>query len=133
MADTPQKSNDPAELLTGLMNDPKVMEKLSGIMADIQTVKAPTDGEASAESSLSDVLANPELMAKLPEVISVLRPMVSGTSPSNGPRDSQKNAADRRLALLYALKPYLSDRRCEAIDYIARMSKMGDMMKNLKW
>ena len=47
-------------------------------------------------------------------------------------KDGEPKANNKRLALLYALKPYLSPRRCEAIDYFARMSKMGDIIKNIK-
>ena len=38
----------------------------------------------------------------------------------------------RRNALLCALKPYLSAERGEAIDYLLRIARIGDVIANLK-
>ncbi len=129
------KTDGLSDILSGVMSNPELMEKISGIMGNISSKEdgAPTETKPPV-SGISDVLANPDLMSKLPEIISVLRPMLSEGTTQSPPKKSDKdNAAGRRLALLFALKPYLSPRRCEAIDYIARMSKMGDLMKNIKF
>ncbi len=42
------------------------------------------------------------------------------------------DACARREALLLALKPYLSKSRCDAIDYLLRLWRVGDAIKALK-
>ena len=37
-----------------------------------------------------------------------------------------------REALLLALKPYLSPARCEAVDYLIRLGRIGDTLRALK-
>lgn len=88
--------------------------------AEATTVPFP----ASSSDALSTALSNPELLAKLPEVVAALS-SVSGTGTS------KKGPSDKRTALLLALRPYLSPSRCEAIDYITRIGKLGDLIKNL--
>ncbi len=102
------------------------------LMEQIADIVGSSAAKPSEANGISDVLSNPDLMAKLPEVMAALRPMLSGGDSHPAKQDGKGEAAGRRLALLYALKPYLSPRRCEAIDYFARMSKMGDLMKNIK-
>lgn len=127
------KAEGLADILASITGNPELMKKISGIVGGAPSDATKEKEEAKAAAGIGDVLANPELMAKLPEVIAVLRPMMSeGDSKSQPKKDGQVDATSRRMALLYALKPYLSPRRCEAIDYIARMSKMGDLMKNIK-
>ena len=135
--DNLQNTDGLAELLASITSNKELMETISGIVGSaVSQEKAPSAEAATSDSptaGIGDVLSNPDLMAKLPEVIAVLRPMLSeggGKSPSK--KDTKADAAGRRIALLCALKPYLSPRRCEAIDYIARISKMGDLIKNIK-
>lgn len=117
-------------------------------------------GERGAGSMSGDplagigaVLQDPQMMAKLPEVMAMLRPMMGqltgGASPDHAATATDVPAAakpteerslshhsggsgcrERRVALLCALRPYLSPRRQEAIDYILRMDKMGKLFRN---
>ena len=41
-------------------------------------------------------------------------------------------ASKRRECLLLALKPYLSEGRCEAIDYLIRIGRIGDAIRALQ-
>ena len=122
--DTP--SSDPIpEMLGSILSNKELMDKISAIVG---TPVADTNN--NAPSSPASILSDPDVMAKLPEVISVLRPMMNGTQKEEKKEHARAN--DRRTALLCALKPYLSPKRCEAIDYITKISKLGDVMKNLK-
>lgn len=108
------------------------------------------------------VLSDPQMMAKLPDMIEMLRPLMGGGAGGGNPLgevlsavakpqekeregephgaaaspvsvqhgDRKKGCHDRRIALLCALRPYLSPRRQEAIDYILRMDKMGKLFRN---
>jgi hypothetical protein len=119
-------------------------------------------GGAGASGGLGDglnaVLRDPEAMAKLPAMIEMLRPMMSGGggAPSEAgeggesapvslsprvdapprkeappPKAGEKRGGchERRIALLCALRPYLNPRRQEAIDYILRMDRMGKLFR----
>ena len=92
------------------------------------------------------VLRDPQMMARLPDMIEMLRPLMGGRAGNHdAPEKAEKPAQeavtaavagkgqggchDRRVALLRALRPYMSDRRREAIDYILRMDQMGKMFR----
>lgn len=102
-----------------------------------QSPPNPADG-------LGAVLSNPELMAKLPQVMAMLRPMMEQTTAGSPPAAAesaasalptsgsvQKKPTDNRSALLLALKPFLSEDRRNAVDAMLRLSALGDVLRNL--
>lgn len=127
--------------------------------------KSDAGGGISADA-IGAVLNDPQMMAKLPEVMAMLKPMMAGMSggtavsgaSSSGSKEASAEASveastkpvredgdgeakavvaspskcahDRRLALLKALRPYMCPRRQEAIDYILRMDRFGNMFRN---
>lgn len=133
--------------LAAILGDPQLLSRLSGVIEslkketplesattpkDIPTSTDPPSAPTSTAplsaptaDALSSVLSNPELMAKLPDIMTALTPVLKGQS-------YPKPSTDKRTALLLALRPYLSEGRCEAIDYITRIGKLGDVVKNLK-
>ena len=127
---TPSPDGIP-ELLNTILLNREVMDKISAIVGTPSK-----DGNSkSTDTTATDpesILSDPSIMAKLPEVISVLRPMLGNVGHEKEHTKSPPHASDRRMALLCALKPYLSPRRCEAVDYITRISRLGDVMKNFK-
>ena len=108
------KENEIDELIDEILNESAGQEQPNGT----------TEGSATP-SPLSALAANPDLLSKLPELISVMKPLLGGNA-------STSIETDKRLALLCAMKPYLSPKRCEAIDYITKMSKLGDTLKHIK-
>lgn len=87
---------------------------------------APTDGLAS-------VLANPELMAKLPQMMAMLKPMLEKDFTKSPPEaESAKSSEDCRNDLLLALKPFLSAERRNAVDAMLRISKLGNVLRQIK-
>ncbi len=126
------QTGNPAETLSALLGNEDFLARLapvletlkaSGITAPSTNHEEPPDPpavEASAQPALP-----PELMAKLPELVSTLAPVL------HGGQSPKKPTHDKRTALLLALRPYLSENRCEAIDYITRIGKLGDVIKNL--
>ena len=123
----PGEERDP---LTELLSNPKVMAALSGIAQSLKTQTAEPIGESETTIGLAQQsdppssALTPDIMEKLPGVMAALSPMLS----SGG---SEKRSSDKKTALLNALRPYLSAGRCEAIDYIARLEKLGDVVKNM--
>lgn len=95
---------------------------------------------------LGAVLSNPELMAKLPQIMAMLRPMmeqqIAAPPPQSGNEGAEtpasaspiaplKKTTDNRSALLLALKPFLSEDRRNAIDAMLRLSTLGDVLRRL--
>ena len=130
MSDNPSmQSNDTIpEMLGTILSNKELMEKISAIVGSAPKA----EGADNPSSSPASLLSDPDIMAKLPEVISVLRPMMESKENGEKKGPPPHHANDRRTALLCALKPYLSPKRREAIDYITKISKLGDVMKNLK-
>lgn len=131
MADdtTKKQSPDLSAVLGELLSNKELMQKI-GEIANNSKVEESERAEAKPASStnIDSLLSNPDIMAKLPDVINVIKPLMSGGSSEN----NKTASFDKRMGLLMAMKPYLSPKRCEAIDYIARMSKLSETVKGLK-
>lgn len=66
------------------------------------------------------------------ETIGNAAPLVKSLlHPGTGGDHKEGGRCERREALLCALKPYLSRERCEAIDYLLRLWRIGDSIKAL--
>ena len=123
--------------------------------AEAATTSASHSVSASSDL-LSALLSNPELIAKLPAILSAIKPIMeaigkqatsvtkgeavsasASTQNGNNPPDSTpvsvplKKESDRRAALLCAMKPYLCRDRQNAIDYIIKLSHLGEILRSL--
>ena len=137
----------------------ELLSKILG--SQIQGGSPPSDSEQSTQATLkndisvpsgdilSSLLSNSDLILKLPSIISAAKPIIelfSQQQRSGGeqaPHDSievsnsrsvstnQPNISDRRSALLCAMKPYLNKERQQIVDYIVRLSRLGDILKTL--
>ena len=109
-----------------------------------QKEEAPAASPLGDSNILSSLLSNPEIMSKLPDIISMISPLMNSMSsqvPTNAQsaqktslpisHSSQSHEAQNRSALLCALKPYLKKERQEAIDYMIKLSRLGDILKTL--
>ena len=119
-------------------------------------------GGANTSSSVGDIfsslLAKPDLLVKLPSIISAAKPIIDMLSqqqqkknttsyPSSdsisknvsanveeskpAPLYTRGREAECRNALLCAMKPYLSSDRQKTVDYIVKLSRLGDILKTL--
>ena len=77
-------------------------------------------GTAAPSSETSNSTSPPPI----PDMLSAIAPLMSK-------KDTDPHKDDR-MALLTALKPYLSQERRQIVDYIIQFSKIGDLMKNVK-
>lgn len=110
----------------------------------------PSSQTAVTPDLISALLSNPELIAKLPSILATVKPIIemlgssmTPTAPASATNleDSAsakseskpvfKGGTDRRETLLCAMKPYLSHDRCQAIDYIIKLSHLGAILKTL--
>ena len=131
----------------------------TGEIATSESVPSGTGAGTSASNSqnplLSSLLSNPELLVKLPSIISAAKPiidmfsqsqkslsaatsdsvatgaLISGSDNKSAPTRTLGREAECRNALLCAMKPYLSSDRQNTIDYIVKLSRLGDILKTL--
>ena len=144
---------DTGALLGKLLSNPDLIRNISSVLAatntgeDAQKTPAPpavpstVDGETVTDG-ISRVLANPEMMAKLPDVMKMLAPMMqqaqsvqgesvpASATPSHG-GGGQHDRRGCRNDLLLALKPFLSPERCRAIDMLLGLSRLGDVLQKM--
>lgn len=129
-----------------------ILQKISSPPTSPTPQSSPTVGAGG--DILSSLLSNPELIAKLPTILSSIKPIIDilktsgiATAPSaiptsatpTEPAEKETHAAsvkhspgaDSRTALLCAMKPYLSRDRQNAIDYIVKIGRLGDILKTL--
>ena len=125
--------NTPTPDISSLLGELLANKELMGKIGEIAGKTEPQDREVQSSPqslNIDSLLSNPDIMSKLPEVIGVIKPLISnGGGEGTGGKFQD---GDKRLALLMALKPYLSSKRCEAIDYIVKMSKLSQTVKSLK-
>ena len=138
-SDAPSLTN----ALSSLLSNPEMMEKiraLAGQAASESKIASDTPTEALPASALpadglASVLSDPALMAKLPQIMTMLKPMMDAQSSGEAKAVSApraRNAEDCRNDLLLALKPFLSPERCRAVDTMLRISKLGTVIRQIK-
>ena len=144
-------SADEGTLLNGLLSNPDLIRNLSAMLGGTKAGAAetvthppsptvpPQNNEVVADG-ISRVLSNPEMMAKLPDVMKMLAPMMQQTqssqsasvpasaTPSHG---VGKDRHSCRNDLLLALKPFLSPERCRAVDMLLGLSRLGDVLQKM--
>ena len=150
-------SVDSGALLNTLLSNPDLIRNISSILGTggTGTTAEPTSpspspsapppvNESAVADGISRVLANPEMMAKLPQVMSMLAPMMQQAKPTEQESSVPASAAlspshggkeyDRRNCrndLLLALKPFLSPERCRAVDMLLGLSRLGDVLQKM--
>ncbi|MBR2334844.1 MAG: hypothetical protein IKA62_01320 [Clostridia bacterium] len=128
--------------------NPTASQKEQPEQASTENIGAGVSGDI-----FSSLLSNPDLLMKLPSIISAAKPIIEMMSqpkqqassetatvsagsvlkPSqpSQPSHHASHLTDNRTALLCAMKPYLSDDRRRVIDYIVKLGRLGDILKTL--
>ena len=105
MSDEARGAPDRSRIVNLIMENPKLIEEISAL--------AKGDGEP-----VSDKPQVSESEAR-------------ASSPTYA-EEKRSDGRERRAQLLSALKPYLSQERCEAVDYLIRLARVGDAIRALK-
>ncbi len=144
------------ETIGSLLSDPNLIRQVASILGTTKATGATAASSAGSNEPLSP-LSDPELLKKLPQVLSLLKPLLSApptveatveatavadsaepsehietaaTPPSSIPKPNSHDAC--RDDLLLALKPFLSPERREAVDTILRIARLGNILKQLR-
>ena len=130
-----------SDAINKLMANPEIISMVASTLGNLNTPKPesaaepPKAEEVSVETDTSETSALPAPNSAgapdLGELIKGIAPMMSRLNGGEK-RSSPSCEADRREALLCALKPYVSDGRREAIDYIIRISQVSDILKGIQ-
>ena len=99
----------------------KVLENPEIIRAVAQALASGESGSPSAPEKAEPKVAAPAaLFEKLPQIADTLK--LSGGGRSGG----------KHTSLLVSLKPYVSKKRCDAIDNMVKYSRIAELIKNIK-
>ena len=134
----PNIGNEPrpslADAINAVMSDPSIIKgalealKKSGLTEPHIKEEPPSPTEG-ADQEAAEARASQPVSQDTGELISALSPMLSLLSPQPSHPQRSSEDGDRRSALLVALRPYLSESRREAIDYIIKISQVTDLIK----
>lgn len=145
--DTPKNESPPADALSSLLE-----KIINSATADNNTLSQKQNDTSNNPNGdiLSSIISNPEILSKLPQMLSVIKPILESVSANaSNTRQADVQSADstpavvytkpntrppmqdNRTALLNAMKPYLGAERREAIDYIVKLGKLGEILKSL--
>ena len=101
--------------------------------------------ESPPKDGLATLLSNPAVLERLPQIMSMLGPIAKTALQNNDPQKAVAPSAappippaptatvsNSRDQLLLSLKPFLSPRRCEAVDTMLRIAKLGTLFQQMK-
>lgn len=104
-----------------------------------QDTEAETAQQTSAVADSSrESTINPELLLKIPEIVSAAAPVLSLLgSRSRGTGDfhplsrlmGSPSDVARRVSLLLALKPYLNEHKCKTVDLLVGVCKLSNIVQ----
>ena len=118
------------EALSGMINtlkeNPALLQSIASSLgiSDVAKEEKKEENEVieqKDEAVSSTLNMPPEITKALPAILSLMN--------SDGKAKSKRES--NREALLYALKPYLSQSRADAIEKIIRLSRIGDILSGL--
>ncbi len=151
-SNAPPSSADTGALLGKLLSNPDLIRNISSMLGTSGTGttteatpapsnSSPLGNNEAVADGISRVLSNPEMMAKLPDVMKMLAPMVQQTQSAQGASvpasathsygGGERDRRGCRNDLLLALKPFLSPERCRAIDMLLGLSRLGDALQKM--
>ncbi|MBO5715901.1 MAG: hypothetical protein J6S23_05865 [Clostridia bacterium] len=146
MSESTEKTSEtanPTQLISALLSNPETLSKLSGILSKFTTGENITNSppQNTLEANVDNKGADNNEIINANSDISPTEP-ISSNSNSNidfskiAPIFSMLNAPskaknNRQIALLLAIKPYLSPRRKELIDSFIKITNFSEILKNI--
>lgn len=137
MADDPTTTPGTPDLslaISKLMAHPEILEMASSVLhAPEEQAEAPKKSAAPGDDPQKEAekaAAKPASAdSALPELFSLLSPLLKRRGSDKG---FDGAALRKGIALLLALKPYLSPSRCETVDKLVQFGKIGEVLEKLR-
>ena len=109
--------------LGAMLSNPEMLGVISSLAKELKEGSQPPTEAKEPEIELRS--SPPAAENDMSALVGKLAPLLSGASSAGSKKE------DDRACLLRALKPYLSEGRSEAIDYIIKFSVLAKALKNL--
>ena len=118
-----------SDAIEKLMANPEIISMVASALGKPAANEDTDKGESEETKAVSIPTPPPDVG----NIISALSPLLSGANKSAGGKHHEgSDASKNREALLYALRPYISQGRREAIDYILQLSRITELLKQAK-
>ena len=130
-----------SDAINKLMANPEIISTVAAALGNMNAqgkaslTAEDTDKEDSptvTDEGADEKSAQAGSHSDLGELVKSLTPVITTLKNTSHPSVQKNSEAARREALLCALKPYVSEGRREAIDYIIRISQVSDILKNIQ-
>ena len=122
-----------ADAIEKLRENPEIISMVASALGG-SVSKNEASKEPEAPNSAMEESGNSPKSPDMGQLVSSLAPLLSsmGRSPTKDTHPHERSGrTSEREALLCALKPYVSENRRAAIDYVIRISQVSDMFKHL--
>lgn len=108
---------------------PRIMEALAPVMAEMKAEKAAGTAVAHAAAPTDGAQDAPPEAAPAAQAAAASATAASAASPASA--GAKPTSASRRMALLRALSPYLSEERQSALDTVMKVSTLLDLLSEV--
>ena len=135
-------STNPTDIISAILSNPETISKLSGILSKFTSSENSTNPPPSSALELNTDTKSPN-NSEFIDSNEDASPTVQTPNNSNSSLDFTKIAPlfsmlkvppnaknNQQIALLLAIKPYLSSRRKELIDSFIQITKFSEIFKN---
>lgn len=108
---------------------PRIMEALAPVMAEMKAEKAAGTAVAHAAAPTDGAQDAPPEAAPAAQAAAASATAASAALPASA--GAKPTSASRRMALLRALSPYLSEERQSALDTVMKVSTLLDLLSEV--
>lgn len=108
---------------------PRIMEALAPVMAEMKAEKAAGTAVANAAAPTDGAQDAPPEVAPAAQAAAASATAASAALPASA--GAKPTSASRRMALLRALSPYLSEERQSALDTVMKVSTLLDLLSEV--
>ncbi len=108
---------------------PRIMEALAPVMAEMKAEKAAGTAVAHAAAPTDGVQDAPPEAAPAAQAAAASATAAPAALPASA--GAKPTSASRRMALLRALSPYLSEERQSALDTVMKVSTLLDLLSEV--
>ncbi len=117
--------------ISKIMEHPELISMVASVLGKDSAQSADTSAPPQQASDTEEAASVSAAPSPPPEILSTLMPIISKLSALGEIGGKSGASGFRHEQLLCALKPYLSHSRCDAIDYMIKISKMSVLLKGL--